>query len=53
MTNRFDAARLQPLLIVIAFVATVIAALVLLLAGRGAGQQAEARERAPRSPAAT
>jgi twitching motility protein PilJ len=46
MTNRFDAARLQPLLIVIALVATVIAALVLLLAGRGAGRQAEAREQA-------
>jgi len=46
MTNRFDAARLQPLLIVIALVAAVIAALVLLLAGRGAGQQAEAREQA-------
>jgi twitching motility protein PilJ len=46
MTNRFDAARLQPLLIVIALVATVIAALVLLLAGRGAGEQARAREQA-------
>jgi len=46
MTNRFDAARLQPLLIAIALVATVIAALVLLLAGRGAGQQAQAREQA-------
>jgi len=33
MTNRFDAARLQPLLIVIALVATVIAALALLLVG--------------------
>jgi twitching motility protein PilJ len=44
MTNRFDAARLQPMLIVIAFVATVIAALALLLAGRTADRQAELRE---------
>ena len=46
MTNRFDAARLQPLLIAIALVATVIAAIVLLLAGRGAGEQAAQREQA-------
>jgi len=44
MTNRFDAARLQPLLIVIALVATVIAALALLLAGRTADRRAEQRE---------
>ena len=46
MTNRFDAARLQPLLIAIALVAAVIAAIVLLLAGRGAGEQAAVREQA-------
>jgi twitching motility protein PilJ len=46
MTNRFDAARLQPVLIVIAFVATVVAALVLLFSGRSSGQQAELRESA-------
>jgi twitching motility protein PilJ len=46
MTNRFDAARLQPILIAIAFGATVIAALLLLVAGRSAGQQAEDRHQA-------
>ncbi len=46
MTNRFDAARLQPALITVALVATVIAALLLLLAGRTAGQQSGAREQA-------
>jgi twitching motility protein PilJ len=44
MTNRFDAARLQPLLIVAAFAACVLAALLLLLSGRAAGGQAERRE---------
>ena len=44
MTNRFDAARLQPMLIVAAFAACVLAALVLLLSGRAAGGQAERRE---------
>ncbi len=46
MTNRFDAARLQPMLIAIALVATVIAALALLVSGRTATQQAELREQA-------
>ena len=44
MTNRFDAARLQPMLIVAAFAACVLAALVLLVSGRAAGGQAERRE---------
>ncbi len=44
MTNRFDAARLQPLLIGIALVATLVAALLLLFSGRTAGRQAELRE---------
>ena len=46
MTNRFDAARLQPMLIAIALVATVIAALALLVSGRAATQQTELREQA-------
>ena len=44
MTNRFDAARLQPMLIVAAFAACVLAALLLLVSGRAASGQAERRE---------
>jgi hypothetical protein len=44
MTNRFDAARLQPLLIAVALVATLVAAAALLIAGSSAGRQAELRE---------
>jgi twitching motility protein PilJ len=46
MTTKYDAARLQPALIAVALVATVLAALVLLVAGSIGSQQAEAREHA-------
>jgi len=46
MTNRFDAARLQPMLIAVALVAALLAAVVLVVAGRGAGQQAGLRAHA-------
>mgnify|MGYP003484871514 CR=1 FL=1 len=46
MTTKYDAARLQPALIAVALVATVLAALVLLIAGRLGSQQAEVREHA-------
>ena len=44
MTNRFDAARLQPLLLGVAFAAAVLAALSLLLSGRAIEQQSQLRE---------
>jgi len=46
MTTKYDAARLQPALIAVALVATVLAALVLLVAGRIGSQRAEVREHA-------
>ncbi len=46
MTTKYDAARLQPALIAVALVATVLAALVLLVAGRIGSQQGEVREHA-------
>jgi twitching motility protein PilJ len=44
MTNRFDAARLQPLLLGVAFAAAVLAALALVLSGRAVQQQSQLRE---------
>ena len=44
MINRLDAARLQPTLIAVALVATVIAAILLLVSGRTAREEAERRE---------
>jgi twitching motility protein PilJ len=41
MTNRFDASRLQPTLIVVALVAAVLAALALLLSGRASQEQSQ------------
>ncbi len=43
MTNRLDAPRLQPALIVVALVATVIAAATLLLSGQASRQQSQLR----------
>jgi twitching motility protein PilJ len=44
MTNRIDAARLQPLLLGVALVAALLAALALLLTGRAMQQQSQLRE---------
>src|SRR5512144_734254 len=44
MTNRLDAARLQPLLLGVALVAALLAALALLLSGRAIEQQSQLRE---------
>jgi twitching motility protein PilJ len=44
MTNRLDAARLQPVLLGVALAAAVLAALALLLAGRTMQQQTQLRE---------
>ena len=44
MTNRIDAARLQPLLLGVAIVAALLAAAALLLSGRAMQQQAQLRE---------
>jgi twitching motility protein PilJ len=44
MTQRIDAARLQPLLLGVALVAALLAALTLLLAGRAMQQQSQLRE---------
>ena len=44
MTNRIDAARLQPKLLGVALVAALLAAVALLLSGRAMQQQAQLRE---------
>ena len=44
MTNRLDAARLQPVLLGVALAAAVLAALALLLSGRTMQQQTQLRE---------
>ncbi|MBK7901561.1 MAG: hypothetical protein IPJ97_00400 [Proteobacteria bacterium] len=44
MTNRIDAARLQPMLLGVAIVAALLAAVALLLSGRATQQQAQLRE---------
>src|SRR5215208_1415143 len=44
MSNRFDAARLQPVLLGVALAAAVLAALALLLSGRAMQQQLQLRE---------
>ncbi len=44
MTNRIDAARMQPLLLAVALVAALLAALALLLTGRAMQQQSQLRE---------
>ncbi len=44
MTNRFDAVRLQPILIRVALVAAALAALALLVFGRAVSQQAQLGE---------
>ena len=44
MTNRIDAARLQPMLLGVALVAALLAAVALLLSGRAMQQQAQLRE---------
>jgi twitching motility protein PilJ len=44
MTTRFDAARLQPVMIGVALVSALLAALALLLAGRATSQQTQLRE---------
>ena len=44
MINRFDAARLQPVLLGVALAAAVLAALALLLSGRAMQQQTQLRE---------
>ena len=44
MTNRIDAARLQPMLLGVAIVAALLAAVALLLSGRAMQQQAQLRE---------
>jgi len=44
MSNRIDAARLQPMLLGVALVAALLAAVTLLLSGRAMQQQAQLRE---------
>jgi twitching motility protein PilJ len=44
MTNRFDAARLQPLLLIVASVSALLAAFALAYSGRSVSQQAQLRE---------
>ena len=44
MTNRFQAARLQPVMVSVALVATALAAVALVLSGSMASQQSEVRE---------
>jgi twitching motility protein PilJ len=44
MTNRIDAARLQPMLLGVALVAALLAALALMLTGRAMQQQSQLRE---------
>jgi len=46
MTNRLDASRLQPMLLVVALVAAVLAALALLLSGQVARQQTQISQQA-------
>jgi hypothetical protein len=44
MTNRFDAVRLQPILIRVALIAAALAALTLLVFGRATSQQSQLGE---------